>query len=57
MLIDAASAQLRTLYDASGKVALRAAIDSQGTVTNYDSPGPVDSRRPLHQLRFADMHS
>ena len=39
MLTDAASAQQRTLDDASGKVVGRSATDSQGTVTNYDSRG------------------
>ena len=44
MLTEAASAQQRTFYDASGKVAGRSATDSQGTVTNYASRGRVISR-------------
>ena len=40
----AASAQQRTIYDASGRVAVRSAIDSQGAVTNYDRSGRVISR-------------
>jgi YD repeat-containing protein len=44
MMTDAASAQQRTFYDASGKVVGRSATDSQGTVTNYDSRGRVISR-------------
>ncbi len=44
MLTDAASAQQRTFYDASGKVVGRSATDSQGTVTTYDSRGRVISR-------------
>jgi YD repeat-containing protein len=44
MLTDAASAQQRTLDDASGKVVGRSATDSQGTTTNYDSRGRVISR-------------
>jgi YD repeat-containing protein len=41
---DAASAQQRTFYDASGKVVGRSATDSQGSTTNYDSRGRVISR-------------
>ncbi|MBR0697090.1 hypothetical protein [Bradyrhizobium lablabi] len=44
MMTDAASAQQRTFYDASGKVVGRSATDSQGTVTTYDSRGNVISR-------------
>ena len=39
-----ASAQQRTLYDASGRVVGRSSTDSQGTVTNYDARGRVISR-------------
>jgi YD repeat-containing protein len=44
LITGAASAQQRTLYDASGNVVGRSATDSQGTVTNYDSRGRVVSR-------------
>jgi len=44
MLTDAASAQQRTPYDASGKVVARSATDSQGTVTNYDARDNMISR-------------
>ncbi|MET4343563.1 YD repeat-containing protein [Bradyrhizobium sp. RT9b] len=43
-MIGAAQAQQRTIYDASGRVVVRSATDSQGTVTNYDSRGRVISR-------------
>jgi YD repeat-containing protein len=41
MMTGAASAQQRTFYDGSGG---RAATDSQGTTTNYDSRGRGISR-------------
>ena len=39
-----ASAEQRTLYDASGKVIGRTSTDSQGTVTTYDVSGKVIQR-------------
>ena len=44
MMTGAASAQQRTFYDKRGNVTGRSAIDSSGTVTNYDSRGKVISR-------------
>lgn len=44
LLATAASAQQRTLYDASGRVVGRAATDSQGSTTLYDSSGKVIAR-------------
>jgi YD repeat-containing protein len=44
LLTQAAQAQRRTLYDATGKVIVRSATDSQGTVTNYDAHDKVISR-------------
>ncbi|WP_441260701.1 hypothetical protein AB7008_41555 [Bradyrhizobium sp. 521_C7_N1_3] len=43
-MIGTAQAQQRTIYDASGRVAVRSAIDSHGTVINYDRSGRVISR-------------
>ena len=43
-LTGAASAQQRTIYDASGNVVGRSATDSGGAVTNYDARGRVISR-------------
>jgi YD repeat-containing protein len=51
ILTDAASAQQRTFYDASGKVVGRSATDSVGTTTNYDSRGRVrQPRNPISDL-------
>ena len=44
IMTGAASAQQRTLYDARGNVVVRAATDSSGTTTNYDTRGKVISR-------------
>jgi YD repeat-containing protein len=44
MLTGEASAQSRTFYDSRGNVVGRSAIDSSGTVTNYDVRGKVISR-------------
>jgi YD repeat-containing protein len=43
-LTGAASAQQRTIYDASGNAVGRSATDSGGVVTNYDARGRVISR-------------
>jgi YD repeat-containing protein len=44
LMTGAASAQQRTLYDASGGTAGRSATDSSGTTTNYDARGKLISR-------------
>ena len=44
MLTGAASAQQRTLYDASGKAVVRSVTGPNGAVTNYGADGRVMSR-------------
>ena len=44
MLTGAASAQQRTLYDASGRAVVRSVIGSNGAVTNYGADGRVLTR-------------
>jgi hypothetical protein len=43
LMTGAASAQQRTLYDASGGIAGRSSTDSSGTVTNYDARGKINA--------------
>jgi hypothetical protein len=55
------SAQSGAFYDASGRRIGSATTDSQGTVTNYDSPWPRHQSRDHngqhdHDLRLARPH-
>jgi YD repeat-containing protein len=43
LMTGAASAQQRTIYDASGKRLGSATTDSQGTTTNYDARGKINA--------------
>jgi len=44
ILATEAYAQSRTFYDSAGRVVGRSSTDSQGTTTNYDERGKVNSR-------------
>jgi YD repeat-containing protein len=52
LMIGAASAQQRTIFDASGNIVGRSATDSSGAVTNYDARGKVISRETMTGKQF-----
>jgi len=56
MLTEAASAQQRTLYDASGRAVVRSVTGSNGAVTNYDSRGRVISRETTSRNRTTTIY-
>jgi YD repeat-containing protein len=56
MLTGTASAQQRTLYDSSGRAAVRSVTNSDGTVTNYGADGRVMSRKTTSRKRATTIY-